>query len=235
MAQPPGSETRASPQRASRGPRTKTLARIFRTRSYGATVSTIARARSVIAWPPPDPPPRRSPPISTPIGVNRFAMVAMSARSGTFDKDSTPSVKMLAAMIGRAAFLAPLIGMAPESGLPPLMRILSNESSCGDGSCRTVSAADCVQEMAFLIQRREAVSNRATHGPQAPATPGSATVLALGRRAPARLRLAAQEIGPKRLRPRGGAVALALDGWRRRIGSGRVIGHRTSAYSSRLG
>jgi hypothetical protein len=33
---------------------------------------------------------------------------------------------MLAAMIGKAAFFAPLMGMMPEMGLPPLITILSN-------------------------------------------------------------------------------------------------------------
>ena len=37
MAQPPGRETLASPQRASSGPSARTLARILRTRSYGAS------------------------------------------------------------------------------------------------------------------------------------------------------------------------------------------------------
>jgi hypothetical protein len=32
-------------------------------------------------------------------------------------------------MIGRAAFLAPLIGMMPERDLPPRMMILSNVES----------------------------------------------------------------------------------------------------------
>jgi hypothetical protein len=44
---------------------------------------------------------------------------------------------MLAAMIGKAAFFAPLIGMTPERDLPPLMIILSNSSSLKYGSGRT--------------------------------------------------------------------------------------------------
>ena len=41
MAQPPGSDTRASPTRASSGPSTSTDARILRTMSYGASVLAI--------------------------------------------------------------------------------------------------------------------------------------------------------------------------------------------------
>jgi hypothetical protein len=36
-------------------------------------------------------------------------------------------------MIGKAAFLAPLIGMMPERDLPPRMIILSNLESLTDG------------------------------------------------------------------------------------------------------
>ncbi len=51
MAQPPGSETVASPIRASIGPSTRIEARILRTSSYGATDEVIRGASSVITRP----------------------------------------------------------------------------------------------------------------------------------------------------------------------------------------
>ena len=47
IAQPPGSDTRAAPMRATSGAITQKLARILATSSYGAVVSTIVRARKV--------------------------------------------------------------------------------------------------------------------------------------------------------------------------------------------
>src|SRR5712691_568832 len=47
MAQPPGSDTLARPQRASSGPSTSTEARMVFTSSYGAVGSLIPAARSV--------------------------------------------------------------------------------------------------------------------------------------------------------------------------------------------
>ena len=52
-------------------------------------------------------------------------MKAMSARSGRLVSRSVSSVKRLAAMSGRAAFLAPLITISPLSGWPPRILILS--------------------------------------------------------------------------------------------------------------
>ena len=51
MAQPPGSDTFASPMRASSGPTTQKLARIFETSSYGAVVSTMRAAEMCRVWP----------------------------------------------------------------------------------------------------------------------------------------------------------------------------------------
>ena len=51
MAQPPGSDTRASPMRASRGASTQKLARMRETSSYGASVSTMFFAEKWIVWP----------------------------------------------------------------------------------------------------------------------------------------------------------------------------------------
>ena len=71
--------------------------------------------------------------MSTPMGLRRLAMVVISARHGTFARVRASSVRMLAAMMGRAAFLAPLIGITPFSEAPPLITILSNSCSL---SCR---------------------------------------------------------------------------------------------------
>ena len=49
----------------------------------------------------------------------------MSARAGTLVSVTVPGVSRLAAISGRAAFLAPPISMVPWSGRPPSIRILS--------------------------------------------------------------------------------------------------------------
>jgi hypothetical protein len=121
MAQPPGRETSALPVRASSGPRTSTLARIFRTMSYGAVVSAMSAARRVHA-----PPPWSS--ASTPRQRSSSAMVPMSINAGTFDRRSGLSVSRHAAISGNAAFLAPLISIVPRSGRPPRIRMLSMSS-----------------------------------------------------------------------------------------------------------
>ncbi len=52
-------------------------------------------------------------------------MLAMSTTRGTFSSTSAESVSRLAAISGRAAFLAPEMGSDPLSGRPPWMTILS--------------------------------------------------------------------------------------------------------------
>src|SRR6266478_8000497 len=98
-------------------------ARIFLTRSYGAVVEVICAADNSSTCP------RFLPASSTatvtPCWTRRFAIVAMSARSGTFLRVSVSGVSKLAAISGNAAFLAPPIGITPSSGTPPLIRILS--------------------------------------------------------------------------------------------------------------
>src|SRR5271169_546306 len=49
----------------------------------------------------------------------------MSARTGTFFRVKVSDVSRDAAISGKAAFLAPPIGITPSSGTPPLMQILS--------------------------------------------------------------------------------------------------------------
>src|SRR5689334_9951004 len=49
----------------------------------------------------------------------------MSARTGTLLRVKVSAVSSEAAISGRAAFLAPPIGITPSSGTPPFMQILS--------------------------------------------------------------------------------------------------------------
>src|SRR5262249_34912801 len=70
-------------------------------------------------------PPASSTATVTPCWTRRFAIVAMSARLGTFARVSVSGGSRLTAISGNAAFLAPPIGMTPSSGTPPLMRLLS--------------------------------------------------------------------------------------------------------------
>src|SRR5712691_4354774 len=95
MAQPPGSETRASPQRATRGPRTRIEARMVFTRSYGASGSGSRSARS-------NKPSRSSSDTSTPSCVSSASHISWSA-----------------------AFFAPETRTSPERGAPPPMMSLS--------------------------------------------------------------------------------------------------------------
>jgi hypothetical protein len=46
-------------------------------------------------------------------------MLSISTTFGTLSSVSVPSVSRPAASSGRAAFLAPLIGMIPDKGVPP--------------------------------------------------------------------------------------------------------------------
>ena len=61
----------------------------------------------------------------TPKLVSNSAMKAMSASFGTLESTSGDSVRSAAAMSGKAAFLAPLMGIAPASRTPPSMRMRS--------------------------------------------------------------------------------------------------------------
>src|SRR5439155_14346040 len=57
-----------------------------------------------------------------------------SARSGRLARTSGSPVKRLAAISGRAAFLAPPIGIVPLSGVPPRIRMRSM-TSAPDAGC----------------------------------------------------------------------------------------------------
>ena len=54
-------------------------------------------------------------------------MVEMSANSGMLVSVSGSGVSNVAAISGRAAFLAPPMTISPCSGLPPLIRIASTQ------------------------------------------------------------------------------------------------------------
>src|SRR6185437_15811721 len=62
---------------------------------------------------------------AAPCWTRRCDSVVMSASTGTWRKVSGSSLKRAAVISGSAAFLAPPMGMVPESGFPPRMRILS--------------------------------------------------------------------------------------------------------------
>src|SRR5882672_10133011 len=63
--------------------------------------------------------------IVTPCWTSKFAIVATSARSGRLPSTSDSAVNRLAVISGSAAFLAPPIGIVPDKGTPPRIRILS--------------------------------------------------------------------------------------------------------------
>src|SRR5438067_2159638 len=118
MAQPPGSDTRARPQRARSGPRTSTEARMVFTRSYGAVGSPMARACSTRR-------PALGGAASTPIWRRSRAIVRTSMSCGTLARRSGSAVRSAAHMIGNAAFFAPETRTSPSSGRPPRSRSLS--------------------------------------------------------------------------------------------------------------
>src|SRR5690606_16122146 len=127
MAQPPGSETRALPTRASSGPMTSAPARILRTMSYGASVLVISFAVSARERPSEPPPFPLSPFMTavTPCWQSRVISVELAATRGSLERVRVSSVSRLATISGSAEFFAPLISIFPISGLPPLIRILS--------------------------------------------------------------------------------------------------------------
>src|SRR5450830_932579 len=109
MAQPPGSDTFASPKRASRGPSTRIDARIVLTSSYGASSLLMAEPFMTTLSP--------FCSMARPVWRSSFSIVATSCRFGTFDSSRSPAVSRPAHKIGSAAFL------------PPVMSSLSIEAS----------------------------------------------------------------------------------------------------------
>ena len=104
MAQPPGSDTRAWPKRASSGPRARMEARMVFTSSYGASGVVMRLASSVTMS---GCSAERS--ATTPMLRSSFSMVATSCSCGTLCSAVGPSTSSAAHSSGRAAFLAPAI------------------------------------------------------------------------------------------------------------------------------
>src|SRR6201992_760905 len=134
MAQPPGSETRAKPWRASSGPSTRTLARIVLTRSYGASKGELGRARrstmagsaaGAVAPGVAGAAGGGSSPLSMPRGSSRRAMVRRSRTFGTRCSRTGSSGSRDAGNAGRAAVFAPLARTRPASAVGPVMTNLS--------------------------------------------------------------------------------------------------------------
>ena len=124
MAHPPGSDTVASPIRASIGPNTRIEARILRTMSYGAMVEAISAAWSVILRPiSPFLTPATA--VDAPSPLSRCEKLSTSARRGRLPSVSFSSVSSAQGSRVSALFLAPLIGILPSRRLPPVMRMLS--------------------------------------------------------------------------------------------------------------
>src|SRR6185436_1448152 len=120
MAHPPGSDTRASPKRETRGPSTRIDARMVLTNSYGAArLCSFAAVRPTPIF--------SSSETSTPICAKRFSVVVTSRRWGRFCTRSVSEVSSAAHRIGRAAFLAPEMRTSPVSGTPPWMISLSTK------------------------------------------------------------------------------------------------------------
>src|SRR5258705_3353110 len=118
IAQPPGSDTRASPVRASSGPSARIDARIVFTSSYGASGQSIRRASSVTA-----PGVRVS--SVTPICASSLSIVSTSLSRGTLVSVRGSDDSSAAHRIGNAAFLAPDTTTSPLSACPPSINSLS--------------------------------------------------------------------------------------------------------------
>src|SRR3990167_1890184 len=120
MAQPPGSDTRARPKRASNGPSTRMDARMVLTSSYGASGLATPPASSVTrsglsSW-------RRA---TTPILASSLNVVDTSCNCGTLARVTGSALNSVAHRSGKAAFLAPEIVTSPWRRRPPRIRSLS--------------------------------------------------------------------------------------------------------------
>src|SRR6201996_2073770 len=124
IAQPPGSDTVASPKRASSGPSTMMLARIVLTRSYGASgvLSPLASTTTSSTRPPSVSAPQLT---STPMLRISLSTVATSCSRGTLCSVTGPGTSSAAHSSGSAAFLAPEIVTSPWRRRPPRIRSLS--------------------------------------------------------------------------------------------------------------
>ncbi len=105
IAQPPGSDTFASPKRARSGPSTRIDARIVLTSSYGATGLSTRPASSRT----------RAPSVSVrmPIWPSSLSVVRTSCRFGTLSSSTGSADSSPAHRIGSAAFFAPDTAISP--------------------------------------------------------------------------------------------------------------------------
>src|SRR4030042_3002914 len=114
IAQPPGIETSALPQRASSGPSIHTLARILRTISYSPTGLSSTVESILIS-------PFGLVSILQPSWLSNCPHTVISDRFGTDKRTDLPPAKMEAAIIGRDEFFEPFTLMSPESRTGPSM------------------------------------------------------------------------------------------------------------------
>ncbi len=112
IAQPPGSDTSARPNLASRGPSTRIDARIVLTSWYGAEYSLIVEASTSMRI-------FSSTVTDTPMRPRSSIIVVTSCRCGTLETMTGPSASRQPARIGRVAFFAPEMRTSPSSGMPP--------------------------------------------------------------------------------------------------------------------
>src|SRR5580658_8080423 len=120
MAQPPGAETRARPERATSGPSTRLEARIVFTSSYGASGLTMFGVCSRTA--------SSSSSNCAPISTSSRSMVRISRTRGMRRSVTGSSVSSEAASAGSAEFLEPLLAISPLRSVPPVITNLSMDA-----------------------------------------------------------------------------------------------------------
>lgn len=113
ILQPPGVKSLTSPASASNGPNINTDERIAHARCGGISV-TVGVPLTDISRPDLD--------TVTPSAVSTLVISSTSLIAGQSQTVTLSLVIMLAASMGRTAFLAPCNSTLPESGFPPVMR-----------------------------------------------------------------------------------------------------------------
>src|SRR5579885_2341290 len=126
MLQPPGCGAVTRRARARTGPVVRNDARIVRARSIGTLVfrCDATGARTVTRWL------AQSRWTRQPSWRRISAMLRTSSTSGTLSMTHSSVVKSVAAMMGNAAFLAPLVATSPRSGTCPSIINLSMALPC---------------------------------------------------------------------------------------------------------
>src|SRR5579872_2281539 len=155
----------------------------------------------------------------TPCWTSRLAIVVMSARSGRLLSTSGSALNRLAAINGKAAFLAPPIGIVPDRGTPPRISILSIVSAPNAGHKANAANVVLVRAGCCFYWSGSRRSSRRLRGWR-----GLAGIcLARDRVALPGLLLAAPQIVAQGARQPVGALGLhgAL-----RVGEARTRGHR---------